>query len=230
MSQQRLPTTENDVRPPSEFESHEIRITQGGKIQLWVDYALKFFEENEEKALVLHTLPAANNGGDIKSGKMVDAGDSDEAQLQQENDIATKDKKRGLSPSTLVIPRLITVAEIIKREYLLAMDTKRMPNLVGLYQYNEIGCIENGVDNEADEEKDVGAEDRMKMLAEALEGKNMKIEKRPYMRITLCRKELAGMKSRDTTAQAPLKRKLSRSAKGRLRKRQGKEAENGKRE
>lgn len=192
---------------------------------------LNFFEENEEKALVLHTLPAANKGGSIKSGKtVVDAGDSDEAQLQQENDIAMKDKKRGLSPSTLVIPRLITVAEIIKREYLLAMDTKRMPNLVGLYQYNEIGCIENGVDNEADEEKDVGAEDRMKMLAEALEGKNIKIEKTPYMRITLCRKELAGMKSRDTTAQAPLKRKLSRSAKGRLRKRQGKEAENGKRE
>jgi ClpP class serine protease len=169
MSQQRLPATENDVRPPSEFEYHEMRITQGGKIRAWVDFALKFFEENEKKALVLHTLPAVNKTGSIMSGKTgVDAGDNDDTQA---NDTATKDKKKGLSPSTTAIPRLITVAEIIKREYLLAMDARRMPDLVGLYQYNEIGCIENGVENEADEETDEGAEDRMKMLAKALEGK-----------------------------------------------------------
>lgn len=123
-------------------------------------------QENEEKALVLHTLPAVNKSGSITSGKTrVDAGDNDDTQA---NDTATKDKKR-LSPSTTTIPRLITVAEIIKREYLLAMDARRMLDLVGLYQYNEIGCIENGV--EADEETDEGAEDRMKMLAEALVGK-----------------------------------------------------------
>jgi hypothetical protein len=116
---------------------------------------------------VLHTLPAAKKGGSIQSGKTGDdnAGDNDETQL--ENDTVTKDKKKGLSPSTTTIPRLITVAEIIKREYLLAMDAKRMPDLVGLYQYNEIGCIENGVENEGEDD----AEDRMKMLAEALEGK-----------------------------------------------------------
>jgi len=130
---------------------------------------LNFFEENEEKALVLHTLPAAKKGGSIQSGKTGDnAGDNEGTPL--ENDTATKDKKKGLSPSTTTIPRLITVAEIIKREYLLAMDVKRMPDLVGLYQYNEIGCIEKGVENDADEEKD-DAEDRMKMLAQALEGK-----------------------------------------------------------
>jgi len=229
MSQQ-PPATEKDLRPPSDFESHEMRITQGGKIRAWVDFALKFFEENEEKALVLHTLPAANKGESMESGKTgVDAGDNDETLLQRENDTATKDKKKGLSPSTTTIPRLITVAEIIKREYLLAMDARRMSNLVGLYQYNEIGYIENGVENEADEEKDEGAEDRMDMLANALEGKNVKIERTPYMRITLCRKELASIKSGNTTAQAPLKRKLSKSAKGRLRKRLAK-AENGNRE
>ncbi|KAN0138918.1 hypothetical protein V8E53_003306 [Lactarius tabidus] len=217
---------ENDVRPPSEFESHEMRITQGGKIRAWVDFALKFFEENEEKALVLHTLPAVNKRGSIISGKTgVDTGDNDETQA---NDTAKKDKKKGLSPSTTIIPRLISVAEIIKREYLLAMDARRMPDLVGLYQYNEIGCIESGVENDVDE-RDEGAEDRTKMLAEALGGKNVKIERTPYMKITLCRKELAGMKNRNTTAQAPLKRKLSKSAKGRLRKRQAK-AENGNRE
>ena len=120
-------------------------------------------QENEEKALVLHTLPAAN--------KLVDAGNGDETQLWQETDTAANDRKRGLPLSTVTIPRLITVAEIIKREYLLAMDAKRMPDLVGLYQYNEIGCIENGVENEANEENDEGTDDRSKMLAEALEGK-----------------------------------------------------------
>ncbi|KAH9011893.1 hypothetical protein EDB85DRAFT_615106 [Lactarius pseudohatsudake] len=223
MAERRRPTAKTDVRPLPEFETYEMRITQGGKIRACVDYALKFFEENEEKALVLHTLPAANKGGSVKIGAGVDADDNDET------DIAMKDKKKGLSPSTIAIPRLITVAEIIKREYLLAMDAKRLPDLVGLYQYNEMGCIENGVENEADEETDEGAEDRMKMLADALAGKNIKIERTPYMRITLCRKELAGMKNRDTTAQAPLKRKLSKSARGRLRKRQAK-AENGNRE
>ena len=184
MSQQRLPATENDVRPPSEFDSHEIRITQGGKIRAWVDFALKFFEvsrsivammnsfhcfigaqENEEKALVLHTLPAVNKSGSVMSGQSgVDAGDNDDTQA---NDTVTKNKK-GLSPSTTTIPRLISVAEIIKREYLLAMDVRRMPDLMGLYQYNEIGCVENGV--EADKTGE-GAEDRLKTLAEALEGK-----------------------------------------------------------
>jgi hypothetical protein len=30
--------------PPHQFESHEMRITQGGKIRSWVEFALKFFE------------------------------------------------------------------------------------------------------------------------------------------------------------------------------------------
>lgn len=30
--------------PSSEFTSHEMRITQGGKIRAWVEFALKFFE------------------------------------------------------------------------------------------------------------------------------------------------------------------------------------------
>ena len=115
---------------------------------------------------MLHTLPAINKSGSIMSGKTgVDASDNDDTQA---DDTTTKDKKKGLSPSTTTIPRLITVAEIIKREYLLAMDVRRMPDLVGLYQYNEIGCVGNGV--EADK-TDEGAEDRLKMLAEALEGK-----------------------------------------------------------
>jgi len=30
--------------PSSEFTSHEMRITQGGKVRAWVEFALKFFE------------------------------------------------------------------------------------------------------------------------------------------------------------------------------------------
>jgi len=104
-----------------------------------------------------------------QSGKTrVDAGDNNEMQSQQEADTTTKDKERALSPSATTIPRLITVAEIIKREYLIAMDAKRAPDLMGLYQYNEMGCIEDGIESETVEEKD---EERMKMLAEVLAGK-----------------------------------------------------------
>ncbi len=47
MAEQQQSATKKNVRPLSEFESQEIRITQGGKIRAWVDYALKFFEVSE---------------------------------------------------------------------------------------------------------------------------------------------------------------------------------------
>jgi hypothetical protein len=36
--------SEAGARQSSEFASHEMRITQGGKIRAWVEFALKFFE------------------------------------------------------------------------------------------------------------------------------------------------------------------------------------------
>ncbi|KAI0270798.1 hypothetical protein BGY98DRAFT_1009702 [Russula aff. rugulosa BPL654] len=189
--------------PSSEFASHEIRITQGGKIRAWVEFALKFFEDNEERALVLHTLPENEN----------DQGDPQEA------DVIKKETRSGLS--TITIPRLITVVEIIKREYLAAMNAKRSPHVVGLFQYNEMGSLEDQVENEREEgEEEDSAGDRMKMIAEALQEAKM----------TLCRKELAGMKDSGATTQAPLKRKMSRSAKGRMKKRLRKGSENENRE
>jgi hypothetical protein len=80
----------------------------------------------------------------------------------------TEEKKRGPSVSTITIPRLISVVEIIKREYLAAMNTNRSPDLVGLYQYNEVGSLEERVENESEKEED--AEDRRKMITEALIG------------------------------------------------------------
>ncbi|KAI0297294.1 hypothetical protein B0F90DRAFT_1561900, partial [Multifurca ochricompacta] len=210
---------------------HEVRITQGGKIHGWVEFALKFFEENEEKALVLHTLPAKGKGNfNMNEKKEIGAAaDNEEPQARQsprrEIDEVKKEERRRekLSPSTATIPRLISVVEIIKREYLGAMNAKRTPDLLGLYQYNEIGSLEDCVEEkekEKEKEKEVSEADRMEMIAKALAGtENVMMKRSAYMKITLCRKELSNMKSREVTAQAPLKRKLSKSAKVRLKKR-----------
>jgi hypothetical protein len=180
MAAEPRPVAESGVKLPSEIASHEMRITQGGKIHAWVEFALKFFEvcesiiiilhnktcmvtqENEEKALVLHTLPAAVE----KAG--ADAGDSNEPQEAPLQGIdAAGQEKKGFSTSTSTIPRLISVVEIIKREYLVAMGARRSPDLVGLYQYNEMGSLEDQVEHEEGEES---AGDRVKMITEALGG------------------------------------------------------------
>ncbi|KAI9462163.1 hypothetical protein F5148DRAFT_235009 [Russula earlei] len=221
---------EMGVEPPLGFASHEMRITQSGKIHAWVEFALKFFEENEEKALVLHTLPAAARGksGDIERTE-VTAGDGNKAQDEpprQGTDAVNKDKGGISTASTITIPRLISVVEIIKREYLAAMNAKRTPDLVGLYQYNEMGSLEGAVENEREEDAEERGGDRTTMIMEALAGtENVRTTRTPYMKVTLCRKELVGMKDRGATAQAPLKRQMSKSAKGRLKKRLRKEEE-----
>ena len=109
--------------------------------------------------MVLHTLPVAE-GKSKENGR---------------NEVATSDgnepqPKSGLSASTATIPRLITVVEIIKREYLAAMDAKRSPHLVGLFQYNEMGSLEDQVENEKEEEGEESGGDRMRMIADALAG------------------------------------------------------------
>ena len=172
--------------------SAQMRITQGGKIRAWVEFALKFFEvrispviimlhnercmdaqENEERALVLHTLPTTAKTKSKENERIeVDAGDGSEPQPQdapkpQQVDVA--EGKRGLSASTTTIPRLISVVEIIKREYLVAMNAKRSVDLVGLYQYNEMGSLEDQVENERKEGEE-SVEDRAKMITEALSG------------------------------------------------------------
>ena len=91
-------------------------------------------------------------------------------QLAQATDAIKKDTGSGFSASTTAIPRLITVVEIIKREYLIVMNAKRLPQLVGLFQYNEIGSLEDQDENEKEEEGEENAGDRMKMITEALAG------------------------------------------------------------
>ena len=91
-------------------------------------------------------------------------------QLARATDGSKDETGSGFSASTTTIPRLITVVEIIKREYLTAMNAKRSPQLVGLFQYNEMGSLEGKVEDEKKEEGEESAGERMKMIAEALAG------------------------------------------------------------
>jgi len=77
--------------------------------------------------------------------------------------------KASLSTATMTVPRLISVVEIIKREYLKTLETKHSSKLSGLHQYNEIGCLE---DLGLDEGMDTRGENGKITLAMALEGKN----------------------------------------------------------
>ncbi|KAI0048998.1 hypothetical protein FA95DRAFT_1653164 [Auriscalpium vulgare] len=192
----------NDEHDP---DTHRMRITAGGKIQVWVDFALQFFEANEKKALVLHTLPfKPKNEGTHTEETMEVVGSVDEP--------ADQSCKRGMAVSTTTIPRLISVVEIIKREYLKTLDAKKSKELLGLYQYNELGCLEDHA--EAGETADDGA----RPLEELLNGKHVTVKKSPYMKVTLCRQELPGLDASGATPQRPLKRKMSKSAKGRVKK------------
>jgi len=122
--------------------------------------------------LVLHTLPAATKGKSKENERTeVAVGDGNEPQdapqLAQSTEVIKKDTGSGFSASTTAIPRLISVVEIIKREYLTVMNAKRPAQLVGLFQYNEIGSLEDQAENEKEEE---GEGDRMKIITEALAG------------------------------------------------------------
>jgi hypothetical protein len=73
-------------------------------------------------------------------------------------------KRRKLASSTEDIPRLITVVEIVKREYSKALSKKASetsPIPATLHQYNYLGCLPT----------DRGFEEQDELLV-ALEGKN----------------------------------------------------------
>ncbi|KAG1735770.1 hypothetical protein EDB19DRAFT_1723404 [Suillus lakei] len=114
--------------------------------------------------------------------------------------------------SQSTIPRLISVVEILKREYLKTLDVSA-GQLTGLHQYNELQWEQRG-------EIPAEGEDRASTIARALEGKNhAKLTLAPYMKVTLCTKALAGMhEKKDMTYQIPQTRRLSKTTKARLKK------------
>ncbi|KAF9460254.1 hypothetical protein BDZ94DRAFT_1148954, partial [Collybia nuda] len=176
-----------------------IRITNHGKMHTWVAFALESLEKHEDRPIALHTLPAVPK-------PPTDAQGPD-----------PKHPPGSLSNSTTTVPRLISVVEIIKREYIKTLELKRSPRLLGLHQYNEIGCLEDlGLVEvpETDESK------RAEELVAALSGKKyVKQKQTPYMKVTLSVNEL-GEDYKNATYQPPAIRKLSKSAKARAKKRE----------
>ncbi|OCH94877.1 hypothetical protein OBBRIDRAFT_884432 [Obba rivulosa] len=170
---------ELQAKEPS--ETREIRITGHGKIETWVAFALRFLQENSTEPLTLHTLPAKKQQS-IPSTE--DAVDDTETPVQDAEDGVSKleSEKSRMASSMSTIPRLVSVAEIIKREYLkgLSPELAESGNLSGLHQYNEVGEL-------ADE----GGVSREDALASMLRGKrHLRQHKVAYMKITLCRQEL----------------------------------------
>lgn len=210
--------------------AHEIRITSHGKIKNWVSFALDHFQvriltctcyacayregiaqKYEDRPLVLHTLPPSKD-------KRPAPGDESETQHgrpphppeSERADSSEKEAKAArLHPSMATIPRLVSVVEIIKREYLKTLDPAlaQAGSLSGLHQYNEMGDLEEHglVEGTGNEEQD-----RLESLAHALQGRNqcvcprscfirvyliflarrsLKQKKTAFMRVSLCRKE-----------------------------------------
>jgi hypothetical protein len=104
----------------------------------------RFWQKNENDPLELHTI--TNPSVDAKTPG--DEGSS------------------SLAPSVSVVPRLISVVEIIKREYIKTLELKHSARLQGLHQYNYFGCLEEpNLHPQTDEERTIA-------LNLALEGKH----------------------------------------------------------
>ncbi|KAK0245882.1 hypothetical protein EDD85DRAFT_783653 [Armillaria nabsnona] len=196
------------VEPPNNTDQRdtspqEIRITNHGKMQTWVAFALEHLQKDGSETIVLHTLPTLQN-------------------LQG----SSKPAKGSLSTATTTIPRLISVVEIIKREYIKILESKHLPRLFGLHQYNEVGSLEDIGLGEEDTTPEDKEEKRAASIITALEGKNYpKQIQTPFMRITLSHCELPELVVKGATYQPPLRRKLSKSAKARAKKRERKAQE-----
>ncbi|THH19884.1 hypothetical protein EUX98_g8694 [Antrodiella citrinella] len=152
--------------------THEMRITNHGT------------SEKPEEPLVLHTLPAPpkERVADQPEG-------SGSHEPPSKSNVASGKEKERIPPSAATVPRLISVVEIIKREYLkqIAAVHQDHGKLTGLYQYNQVGCLP---DPEPESEV-AGEEARVSALSSVLRGKNhLRIKKSPYMKVILSRRQL----------------------------------------
>jgi hypothetical protein len=78
-------------------------------------------------------------------------------------------KKTRIHPSTAAINKLISVVEIIKRKYIEQLDGE----MLGLYQYNELGCLEDyNLMNTAAARNSNSEEARSNEILAALQGYN----------------------------------------------------------
>ncbi|KAF8231193.1 hypothetical protein L208DRAFT_1399323 [Tricholoma matsutake] len=177
----------------------------------WIAFALDVFEKSH-KPLVLHTLPVPASLPEVAP---VPPQEPQEPQHQAPPRL--QPQSGTLSNATTTITRLISVAEIIKREYVKVLQSKRSLRLEGLHQYNEIGCLEDlGSDRGGDKDERTRADE----IVQALSGRNhVKQKQTPYMKITLSESPLPELVTKGATYQPPTVRKLGKSAKARAKKR-----------
>jgi len=117
--------------------------------------------------------------------------------------------------STSTIARLVSVVEIIKREYLKGRDVSS-GDASGLHQYNQLLFEQQG-------KIPVEGEDRRDALQLALDGhSHVKQSFAPHMKITLSTKAIMGSHEKRETYQTPAIRRMSKAAKARIRKRERK--------
>ncbi|KAJ7800379.1 hypothetical protein B0H14DRAFT_3490773 [Mycena olivaceomarginata] len=213
-------------RPP---EPQLIRITNHGKITTWVAFALDFldvssfaFDANRKHAfvpIVLHTLPATANPPDPTPTPAPGDGTG------RANSNPNPNPKPNANPPSLAhtastVPRLISVVEIIKREYLKKLELEHSSTLLGLHQYNEIGTLEEEL--RAPEPPSCYSACRRGAVSgdrRSAAGDDT-TKQTPFMRITLSRVELPGLAA--ATYQPPVARKVSKSAKARAKRREKK--------
>ncbi|KAN0093107.1 hypothetical protein V8E55_003891 [Tylopilus felleus] len=120
--------------------------------------------------------------------------------------------------STSTIPRLVSVVEIIKREYLKSRDVSA-GDASGLHQYNQLLF-------EQQHKIPVEGEGRADALHVALDGhSHVKQAFAPHMKITLSTKTIEHSHEKRQTYQAPAIRRMSKAAKARVRKRARKQGE-----
>ncbi|KAF8322665.1 hypothetical protein DL93DRAFT_2162788 [Clavulina sp. PMI_390] len=217
----------NDASP------YFVQIKSRQKIRTLVKFALEFIESNPKRPLVLQTIPPneqedslkasfeKNDAATVPTTSQASASTSAPAKNSTSKQTDKSSKREKLNGVTLTIPKLISVVEIIKREFLIqetiAAHKARLDlrSSRRLYQYNHLGVLENN---------DAPGSSSSPSLEELLSGKHhLKIHRTPYMRIYLCQSELLPEIVGDATYQPPLEPpKRSRAAQSRDRKKRRK--------
>lgn len=187
-------TMEDSKKPGAASHSarnptHNMRITSGGSIQSYVRFALQHLQvrapatqmtmlirpaqDKPNTPLVLHTIPPnlsptdhgrkiAEEAVDPTANKAPEAGPS-RSKLRTSS---------TLHPCTLTTPRLISVVEIIKRDYLVGLAAsgkgKGKHRSTGLWQYTESGTLPAP---SASEDKAMDDESKDEALRRVLDGK-----------------------------------------------------------
>ncbi|KAF9517003.1 hypothetical protein BS47DRAFT_1390318 [Hydnum rufescens UP504] len=214
--------THNEPPIVKEESPHLMRITTHGKLRAFVTFALKFLEarNNPTRPLVLHTLhPSKPQVSAVETLPVVSEAaetaepDVNATPIAEETQTEPPKKRQKMDTATNTVPRLISVVEIIKREFL-ASARRRVMSAIPLVPWR--ANHPRGPDR--------GNEEDQVDLILALSGKNyLNLRRTPYLKVFLCRRELPPGFVVNATYQPPLEPPpKSRSAKARERKRRKK--------